>query len=532
MKKQEIKLTQTELIIIVCLFLTPFYNYAFTMQTVDAFPFVLSNMAFFASLFFVITSLNIFLSTVVSNHYTLKGMFILIFLVTSMTSYFTNSYGVVMDKNMIRNLVQTDMHESLDLLSVKQVVYFIVFGLIPSFFVYRVKLVKREFKKEIVAKLKLGIFSLLFLAANIFAFSQHYTSFFREFGELRTYINPTYWIYNSVAYVWSTDYTNVVAAPIEDDAKIADTNSSKKLLIMVVGEAARADHFSLNGYKRETNPLLKKEDIINFSDYSSCGTSTAYSVPCMFSIFGRSDYDYAKGISNENVLDVLNHTDRVSILWRDNNSNSKGVALRVPYEDYKYDTINSICENGECRDEGMLVGLDEYIEKHSDKNILIILHQMGNHGPAYYKRYPEEFLKFKPVCQTSQLEECSQESIKNAYDNALLYTDYFLSKTINLLKKYDGEFETGLIYMSDHGESLGEHGVYLHGLPYSIAPDAQTRVASIMWLGKKSQKSFDVESLKKRSDKSYSQDNLFHTLLGFFGVETKVYDSSLDILKR
>ena len=526
-----ITLTQTQLIIIVCLIFTPFYNYAFALQTLQAFPPSLSNVAFYFSLFFVITSLNIFLSTLVSNRFTLKGMFIVIFLVTSMTSYFTNSYGVVMDKPMIRNLLQTDMHESLDLLSLKQVGYFFLFGLLPSFFIYRVNLVKRTFKKELLTKLKLALFSLLFLAANIFAFSQHYTSFFREYGELRTYINPTYWIYNSVAYAYATDYSKIVAQPIEDDAKLRDQNGSRKLLIMVVGEAARADHFSLNGYKRETNPLLKKEDIINFSDVSSCGTSTAYSVPCMFSVLERSDYDYKGGISNENVLDVLNHTGDISILWRDNNSNSKGVALRVPYEDYKSSPPNTICEDGECRDVGMLVGLDKYIADSKKKDIIIVLHQMGNHGPAYYKRYPEAFKKFTPVCKTNQLEECSKESIQNAYDNALLYTDYFLSQTINFLKKYDDRFETGLFYMSDHGESLGENGLYLHGIPYSVAPDAQTKIGAFIWLGKKTQEQIDSEKLLQKSRKSYSHDNLFHTLLGFFGVETKVYKKDMDILK-
>jgi lipid A ethanolaminephosphotransferase len=321
----------------------------------------------------------------------------------------------------------------------------------------------------------------------------------------------------------------VYAKVIEKDDDGNDHHT--ELVIMVVGEAARADHFSLNGYEKKTNPLLENKDIINFSEFYSCGTSTAYSVPCMFSIFDRDDYSYKKGISTQNVLDVLTHTKDIEVLWRDNNSDSKGVALRVPFEDYRTSKTNTICEdNGECRDEGMLVGLDEYIKKNKGKDILIVLHQMGNHGPAYYKRYPKEFEKFTPVCETNQLEQCTQEEISNAYDNALLYTDYFLTKTINFLKKYDKTHETALIYMSDHGESLGENGVYLHGLPYFMAPDSQTNIGAFMWFGEEMKKDIDMKKLHKNKEQKYSQDNLFHTLLGLFEVETKVYDKSKDII--
>ena len=301
---------------------------------------------------------------------------------------------------------------------------------------------------------------------------------------------------------------------------------------MVVGEAVRADHFLLNGYQRDTNPFLKgRDDIIDFSNMYSCGTSTAHSVPCMFSIFNKADYSYKKGISTENILDVLTHTKNIDILWRDNNSDSKGVALRVEYEDFKTSKNNSICIDGECRDEGMLVGLDKYIKEHKNKDILIVLHQMGNHGPAYYKRYPKEFEKFKPTCKTNQLEECSKEEIINAYDNAILYTDYFLNKTINFLKKYNKAYETAMIYMSDHGESLGENGIYLHGLPYFMAPDAQKHIGALMWFGDKISNDIDINKVKSKKDNQFSQDNLFHTLLGIFEVNSSVYQKDMDILK-
>jgi lipid A ethanolaminephosphotransferase len=249
----------------------------------------------------------------------------------------------------------------------------------------------------------------------------------------------------------------------------------------------------------------------------------------MFSIFDKPDFSYKKGKNTENILDVLTHTKYIDILWRDNNSDSKGVADRVEFEDYKNPKTNPIC-NVECRDEGMLAGLDNYIKEHKNRDILIVLHQMGNHGPAYYKRYPKEFEKFKPVCKTNQLENCTEEEISNAYDNALLYTDYFLSKVINFLKNYNNSYETAMIYISDHGESLGENGVYLHGLPYFIAPENQTHVGAFIWLGKEITKEVDIDKLKQINDKEYSHDNLFHTLLGIFEVNSKVYLPNMDIL--
>ena len=442
-----------------------------------------------------------------------------------------NSYHVVIDASMIRNTLQTNLNESMDLVTFKEIAYFFFLGVLPSYFVYKVPLEYRDFKSELVDKAKTIAISLVVIIASIALFSKSYTSFAREHKPLRYSTNPTYWIYSIGKYISLTFSSGkLVVKPIGLDAKVIKDDNVSKIVIMVVGEAARADHFSLNGYKRETNPLLEKQDIFNFEDVSSCGTSTAASVPCMFSIYGRKEYSYKKGISTENVLDVLKHTNEIAILWRDNNSDSKGVALRVPYENYKTPQTNTICTQGECRDIGMLVGLDKYIAKNKGKDILIVLHQMGNHGPAYYKRYTKDFEKFKPTCKTNQLEECTQEEIINAYDNALLYTDNFLSKTIDFLKKYDNKYKTALFYMSDHGESLGENGVYLHGLPYFMAPEAQTHIGAIIWLGTQMQKDINITKLQKQSVKEYSQDNLFHTLLGIFDVQTKVYKKDMDIL--
>lgn len=526
-------ITQIKLIAFTALFFVLFDNVAFFQNVADVYPLSgFKNIAFILSLAVILFAFTVLLFTLLSSKYTTKPFLITAVMVSSLTNYFMNTYHVVIDDSMIRNAMQTDMHESIDLFTIKQLMYILLLGILPAFLIYKTKIEYGTLKSEMILKAKTILLSALLIVIVLFSFNKFYTSFFREHKPLRYYTNPTYWIYSIGNYAGKTlDSGPVCLDKMGEDCKITEKEDEpKELIILVVGEAARADRFSLNGYEKETNPLLKKEDIINFSDVHSCGTSTADSVPCMFSLFGRANYSYKKGIKTENILDVLKHNDNLEILWRDNNSDSKGVALRIPYEDYKSPANNTICDE-ECRDEGMLVGLDKYIKAHKNKDILIVLHQMGNHGPAYYKRYPKEFEKFTPTCKTNQLEKCTQEEIGNTYDNAILYTDYFLSKVVNFLKPYSKSHETTMFYMSDHGESLGENGLYLHGMPYFMAPEEQTHIGAMMWFGDEMKKDIDTAKLKSYSDKAFSHDNLFHTIIGLFEVDTKIYDKNMDILK-
>ena len=522
-------MSQYRLIALVAIFFVLATNYSFFENVLKVYPFD-ENSYYVISTGVVLFTFILLVFSLLSSKYTTKPILIITLMISSFTSYFMNTYHIVIDDSMIRNSLQTDVAESLDLLTFNLVLYVIFLGIVPSLFVYWTKIEYKPFAKEMFVKLKTILLTLLLMVLVLFSFSKFYTSFFREHKHLRYHINPVYWITSTEKYIDKTYNSGpIIIKKIGLDASITKIDGQKrKIVIMVVGEAARADRFSLNGYKKETNPLLKKENVISFSNMYSCGTSTAHSVPCMFSMYDRDEYSYKKGISTQNVLDVIVKTNKVDILWRDNNSNSKGVALRVDYEDYKIAKNNTMCE-GECRDEGMLVGLDERIKKDGDKDVLIVLHQMGNHGPAYYKRYPKEFERFKPVCKTNQIEKCTQEEVSNAYDNAILYTDYFLSKVIEFLKEYSNDNDTAMIYMSDHGESLGEEGIYLHGLPYFMAPDAQKHIGSVMWFGKNS--SIDIDKLKEKSNDKFSQDNLFHILLGIFDVKTKVYKKEMDILK-
>ena len=523
----QFKLTSSRLIVIVALFLVCVDNISFFKHVLEVYEFSLSNIGFLLSLGVVLTAVITVLVTLLSSRYTLKIFLIALVLIASLTNYFMNTYNVILDDTMIQNAMETNINESMDLLNWKLIAYFFFLGILPSLLIYRVPVVYGSFKEEVWSKTKCIALMILVSLVMLFSFNRFYTSFFRENKPLRYYTNPTFCLYSTGKYIYNTFYKKeTTLKQIGLDAKRAE-DEGRKLTIVVVGEAARANRFSLNGYERQTNPLLEKEEIVNFSKVYSCGTSTAISVPCMFSVLERKNYSDKEAKATENVLDIVKRSG-ASVLWRDNNSDSKGVALRVAYQDYRSSQNNTLCDE-ECRDEGMLVGLQEYVDAQKG-DVVIVLHQMGNHGPAYYKRYPKNFEKFTPVCQTNQVEKCTSEEIGNAYDNVILYTDYFLSKTIAFLKQNDKNFQTAMIYMADHGESLGEKGLYLHGIPYFMAPDEQRHVGALMWFGKKSKERIDVQTVRQKAGEEYSHDNLFHTILGVMGVQTALYDQTKDIL--
>jgi lipid A ethanolaminephosphotransferase len=438
-----------------------------------------------------------------------------------------DSYQLVIDDNMIQNIIDTNVNEALDLFSSKLIGYLFFLGLLPSLFIFNANIDYYSFKINGLHKLNVLLGVLIITTIMFFSFSKAYLSFIREHKIIRYYLNPLYYLYSTAHYLNAQiEPTNIGLTRLSHDAYIATNTQARKLIILVIGETARADRFSINGYWRNTNPLLAQETLVNLPHMYSCGTSTLTSLPCIFSSLNRKNYDAKIAYSTENVLDILQKTG-VTVLWRDNNSDSKGVALRIPYQDYKIIDTNPICDS-ECRDEGMLVGLQSYINQVSTEHILIVLHQMGSHGPAYYKRYPRRFEQFKPSCQTNQLEQCSTAEINNAYDNTILYTDYFLSKVIHLLKQNSALFQTAMFYVSDHGESLGEKGIYLHGLPYFLAPDEQKHVAALFWFA--NNYPINIPALKKRVTQQYSHDHIFHTLLGLMNIKTAIYKQWMDIL--
>ncbi len=477
------------------------------------------NISFLISLFLFFALGTILFTQIISFIKIEKWISVVIVLVTATSAYYMDTYGVIIDDIMIHNMISTDTLEVMGLMSTEFVVRIIFFGIIPSVLILKYFPKPLGYASEI--KSRLVIIAMLIISMTVIVLTSYdkYEHFWREQRLLRFYANPTYPVYSTFKYVKQIIQADEAVTPkitVADGVKSSSTK--KNLYIFVVGETARADRFSVNGYSRETTPLLSKEKIISFSNVKSCATSTSESLPCMFSILGADDYRRDKARVLENALDVLKKHG-VKVLWRDNNSDSKGVALRVKYEDFRTPTMNPKCD-AECRDVGMLGGLDEFIEENKHSDILIVLHQLGNHGPEYYRRYTSEYEKFQPVCLDGNLENCSKQEIDNGYDNAILYTDYFLSETIQSLKKHSQAFNTGMIYVSDHGESLGENGVYLHAAPVKSAPKEQTHVPAVLWIGEHSK--YDISQFEKYKNSQLSHDVIFCSLLAAYDIETKV----------
>ena len=521
------KISQVYLVLFVGVFLTLTGNFTFFEKTMQIYPFA-ENWLFVTSLFLFLFSFLAAILLLICYRLTVKPILIFLLILSSIVTYSTNNYGIVFDHNMITNTFETDVSELGDLMSIQFILYLFFLGLLPSYFVWKIEIIRLPITSQLWQRLKVFLTLVFVFIIVILSFSKHYTSFARENRDLRLYITPSYFLYSSIKFVDSKIETSVKPFKvIGEDAVINKKSDNRRIVIFVIGETARRDHMSINGYSLKTNPLLEKEDIISFTEMTSCGTDTAWSVPCMFSLLGRENYSHAKGKNMSNVLDLV-HNAGASVLWLENNSSSKSVADRIEFLDFRSAQNNPICDP-ECRDEGMLVNLQNYIDEQGSNDILIVLHTMGSHGPAYFKRYPKEFEVFKPICKTNQLNECSDKEITNAYDNTILYTDYFLSKVIGLLKSNSQVSDTAMFYVSDHGESLGEGGLYLHGMPYFMAPDEQIEVAAFMWLDDSMSKVFDKNIIRENAVLPQTHDNLFHTLLGLMDIETDLYQKNLDL---
>ena len=474
--------------------------------------------------------------TLASFRFVAKPVFILLLVTASTASYFIAAYGIVIDRAMIQNVFETDVREATELVSWHMLLTVGLLGLVPAAWIARARIAYPQGRRGLLQRAGIAGGSLLLAVLLLVLLFKSLAPAVREHRELRFLLTPTNTIQAMNGYLRGKWSTPVVVAPLGRDAmkgKAWAGQTRKTVTVIVVGETARAMNFSLNGYKRETNPLLARQPgLINFSNVSSCGTATAVSVPCVFSAFGREEYSESKAASQEGLLDVLQHAG-LRVVWRDNNSGCKGVCARVDYEDVSHPVAGDpFCEGEECHDERLLAGLPELI-RNSDKDLVVVLHQKGSHGPAYAKRYPQGFGKFSPVCDSNEFEKCTSASIANAYDNTILYTDYFLSKTIDLLRQTAAQagVDTAMLYFSDHGESLGENNLYLHGAPYLFAPAEQTRVPMMLWMSDGFSERFGIDRtcLMARRGEPLSHDNVFHSVLGLLDVNTAVLNPRLDL---
>ncbi|HEY0862113.1 MAG TPA: phosphoethanolamine--lipid A transferase [Pseudoxanthomonas sp.] len=515
------------LIVGACLYFSLFANGVFWQA---AAPQPLAQWQWTLSLFLLVTAANGVWLTLLVWRRTARVALSLLVVTSALAGHYMAAYGIYIDADMVRNVLHTDWREASELAGVDALLPLL--ATLPALVViWRVRLRQRTWKRTLSLRLALLAGMVGTAVLGVLPVTQPLTAFLRNQREVRYLVTPAN-VLVSLAKVVSEEPPGRARAqrPIGEDAvqSPAATMRRPRLLVLVVGETARAANWGLNGYARQTTPELARRGVLNFPHVTACGSSTEVSLPCMFSPYGRAHYDEQAIRGHQSVLHVLQRAG-VATLWRDNQSGCKGVCSGLPVEDMRARQDAALCDGVRCHDGILLDGLADAARRHAGDQV-IVLHMLGNHGPTYFERYPPAFRRFAPVCESSDLGRCSREQIVNAYDNALGYTDHVLATAIDTLATLPG-YDTALLYVSDHGESLGEKGLYLHGMPYSIAPREQLEVPMVAWFsdGWRASTRLDARCLRRVAAAPHSHDDLFHTLLGLADVRTSLYQPDHDI---
>ncbi|MEQ9464987.1 MAG: phosphoethanolamine--lipid A transferase [Haliea sp.] len=507
-----------------------FYNDAFWRSVITAqHPVTLQIIGYGM----ILVAAQFLLMLLLLGNFYARAFIALWILVAAGVSYFTDNYGIYFDVDMVDNILQTDRREAGDLLTWHMAEHFLLYGLLPCFALYRIRIPRLRWQASLRRRAIWIVASIVILAVALVPSFQGFSTLMRNEKALRFLITPANYMVATTRVLAASDPGPAVRLPVgEDVSTIAHTGDRPLLMVIVVGETVRAANWGLNGYSRQTTPLLAQTDAINFQNVSSCGTSTAVSLPCMFSAAGRADYDKRYASGHESLLDVLQRAG-MSVLWLDNQSGCKGVCDGVENRKVAALDYPELCPDGECLDGVLLEELVRQLGVPGSgvrQDTVVVLHQMGNHGPGYYKRYPDSLHRFRPTCDADDLTLCTREQIVNSYDNAVLATDALLAGVIGYLER-QSDYVPAMLYVSDHGESLGEMGIYLHGLPYFVAPDEQTRVPMVWWSRADfdSAVALDKSCLRDVAAQPLSHDNIFSSVLAMLGLHSQVIDPDLDI---
>jgi lipid A ethanolaminephosphotransferase len=522
-------LSPTILNLLVAAFIMAVHNDTFWQRSISIFELPLT-IAVFGGAVFALTWLIV---TLFAVRWLQKPVLAFLLILAAVTSYYQDVLGATIDREMIQNAITTTVTESKHLITPAFILHVLWAGVLPAALVFWVKIRRAA---PLRAVFNWGMTAALSVALCVGLLLSHFATFsvvLRGQKELMASYQPGAPLAGALRYAHMLQKAE--AMPLQafgQDAKPSTTLAAQTkpvLLVVVAGETSRAQNWSLGGYDRPTNPELAKRDITYFPNVSSCGTATAVSLPCMFATYGRNDYSYELGLSTENMLDILARTG-YHIEWWDNNTGDKGIAARQTMESIITSTDPRYCADGECTDGIFLDKLAAYADSIT-QNTVLVLHMIGSHGPSYYLRYPAEYEHFTPTCKTPELKTCSTEEIVNAYDNTVVYTDHILASMIDILAAQT-KATSALFFVSDHGESLGENGLYLHGAPYFIAPEYQTRVPMLTWIPQSYADAFHIQRdcVAKEASAEISHDNMFSTVLRLAGVDTSVIDPKLDLI--
>jgi lipid A ethanolaminephosphotransferase len=462
-----------------------------------------------------------------------KPLLAILLVVAAASAYFIDHFGVRLNEDVVQSVFETRQTEAAAMFTAGSVDWIGLLGVLPAILVLCIPWRFARPRRALVQRVLVVLAAVLMMLVPSWLAGRDFVYFYRNHRVMYEVFNPYAAISGTFQYLRrDVFHRERPLLAIGTDATMqpgAAMAAHKRVVVLVLGETARAQDFSLQGYARDTNPQMRRDDAIYFTHASSCGTATTVSVPCMFSNMTRARFDKPVAMSQWNLLDILQHAG-VDVFWRDNDEGCKGVCVRVPNEDLTDARIAGLCDINGCLDQVLIDDLPQRLARMRSP-ALLVLHLRGSHGPAYYQRYPTEFDRFKPGCNTAEVQTCSSEQVVNSYDNTILYTDHILGKVVDALQS-SPEVDSMMFYLSDHGESLGENNVYLHGADRDHAPSQQTHIPMLLWLSPGWQRDSGLQQacLDVRRMQPASQDNVFHTMLGLFDVRTLLYDKSLDLL--
>lgn len=461
----------------------------------------------------------------------LYQLLILILSISGVTALFASLlYGTTMTPDMVRNFLETDSREAKMYLSVSSALL-CTFLLIPSVLLMRTgETVKTAFSER-CRRAGLAALALLIGLLVLLSQLQPFSALMRNDKSLRYMIAPFNTVYSTVSTLLRDKSTGGPRERVIVDINPTATTAPERptVFVLMIGETARSANWQLAGYSRETTPLLAaRDDIINIPKVEACGTSTDVSLPCMLSRVGRRDYDRERILSEEALPSLLQRSG-FHVTWIDNQSGSKGASDGVTSLFLNQADVS--CKGGECMDLTFVEDLKKRLSqlKPGERRVLV-LHMMGSHGPAYDHRSEKQDQVFGSLCTDPSFRSCSSEQIVNAYDASIRYTDRVLAGVIDTLASR-ADVNTGFIYISDHGESLGENGLFLHGAPYYVSPDVQKIVPMVMWLSDGFKKDYEVSEsvVEKNIQKTVTHDHLYHTVLGLLNVKSSTYETQWDL---
>ena len=506
MKLLKDKIKLTTMCVVLSMFTVLAYHFPFFSLVLKNTEGGLNGTLIFAGLAVLMLALDFFFYYLILyvGRFVGKCILAFTFIADAITLYFINSYEVLITDKMMGNVFNTQFSEASGFFSLSAVMYVVFLGILPCVYIFARKVEYGSFKR-FMANIGAGLGIVLAVALG---HMKNWPWIDRNSTELGSLLMPWSYTVNTFRYYSAEKKRNAKEILLPDAAIV---KGGRDVCVLIIGESARRDHFSLYGYERQTNPFTAKDSVTALIADAAATYTTAGVKAILSHEPSNKLYEILPNYMNRAGVDVT---------WRTSNWGEppvhiekylkvKDLKARYPEADDRYDGI-------------LLEGLKEDILASDKAKTLVVIHTNTSHGPTYFKKYPSEFEEFTPVCTTVEMSKADTQELMNAYDNSIIYTDWLIHSVIETLKEIP-EVRSCMMYVSDHGESLGENNLYMHGVPMSMAPAEQVEIPFIVW---DSDENTSIKNLEK-----VGQYHVFHSIMNFLGIESPIYDEEKNIFE-